>query len=101
MKSLQISDPAAAALASVQSRLLELDSVKFTTSPSSSVTIEFLQWWFENTIKGSGIDLGEFSPATRVGRPVKPALVSECRPIAPSTIRKLAGVDPITPPRML
>lgn len=93
MKKLTISDPAAHALDEVRVELAKLQPIKFTKRPSYSVTLEFLAWWFQNTITGSGIDLSEFSPITRNGRPMKPALISDCRPVSPSEIRKLAGVD--------
>jgi hypothetical protein len=62
--------------------------------PSASVVIEFLAWHFFQTYE-DGPDFSDFKPQTRVGGREKfNADKLTNRPIAPSTIRKLAGLDP-------
>jgi hypothetical protein len=72
---------------------------------TSSITIEFLIWWFHTTRSEGKTEvlLGDFKPRTRAGRPCKPIgeRLSPDREVPPSVIRKLAGVDPVTKPRML
>jgi len=68
-------------------------------STSTSVVLELLIWRFKNPDKR----IESFSPSTRHGRPTKGLgeHLTNDRPVPPSTIRKLAGVDPVTKQRKL
>ena len=93
MKNIKLSDHAADELADVRLHLAKAQPIKFPKKPSYSVTVEFLTWWFEKTRGSSDVSMAEFSPTTRTGRPTKSLLISKDRPVSPSVIRKLAGVD--------
>ena len=96
-KLLRISAPAADALAEAR----ELLDDPILGSPSGSVALEFLVWWFEQTYvqKRTDVQRIEFYPVTRKG----PGQGYQFwrRPVTPATIRKLAGVDPSTKRRKL
>ena len=86
---LRISAPAADAFAEAR----ELLDDQIHGSPSASVALEFLVWWFEQTYVQKRTDAQriEFYPVTRKG----PGQGYQFwrRPVTPATIRKLAGVS--------
>ena len=86
-----LSAPAAAAFAEFKAFMLEKHEVKL----SSSTAIEFLVWHYEQTRDGGPPPaFSSFKPETRKGRPQMWAIEKlRDRPVAPSTIRKLAGLD--------
>ena len=93
-----LSDPAADLLADLKADLKHNPLWPFATT--ASVLIEYLIWRSEN---GRAAPLRDFHPETRHGRPTKGLgeHLTNDRPVPPSQIRKLAGVDPVTKQRKL
>ena len=94
---LKISAPAADALAEAR----ELLEDQIHGSPSASVALGFLVWWFEQTYvqKRTDVQRIEFYPVTRKGPGRGHLFFMENRPVTPATIRKLAGVSLTTKTR--
>jgi hypothetical protein len=68
-------------------------------APSASVAVEFLVWWFEQTLKLDDTPSPrEFDPATRVGRPLSREYQ---RPLTPARAREGLGLVPVVQSRKL